>query len=188
MYQANNQLFVLLVGHNASGKTTLARQLAEDLNLQLVEGDPFRMFLAAEIPYFKDLDISIPNPKARIASQLTHDYRHMLARKLLKADQAVLYGGGNLKRDVRAHIFEKICNGIATRRVILYCKIDEGTLLGRFAERERNDSKSRWTEHYFRYRKPQLEEPAADECDELIVYDQQNYEEVRDRLKRLLTR
>jgi adenylate kinase family enzyme len=176
-------LFVVLVGHNGSGKTTLAKKLEEDLGINVVSGDPLRLLMKREIKYFNDFDISIPTDKGRGTNLIINTYRHQLSRLLLENNQAVIYDSNALKKSDRAEIIHKVTAGIdSVTTVIIRIYIPEEELL----ERLQNRSEPNWLEHYMKHKKPTFEMPTADEADHLLVYDQKNYEEIKETLYRLM--
>ncbi|MDB5182654.1 MAG: hypothetical protein JWO47_438 [Candidatus Saccharibacteria bacterium] len=176
-------LFIVLVGFNASGKTTLAKKLEADLGLNIVSGDPLRLLIKQEILYFHDFDISIPTQKGIPTREVIHQYRKGMSKVLLSAKQSVIYDSNALKKADRLAIFQDVTNGIdGVTKVIIHVDLPEQELIKRLQARPEEN----WVEHYELYKKPTYEQPTPDECDKLLVYNQDNYDEIRLALKGLL--
>ena len=180
---------VITAGHNSSGKTTLTKKLSDDLGISVVEGDDYRRFLRDTVSYFQNLDFTHPNPLAAIASELTHIHRISTCRALLTNDQPVIHCSAMPTKEGRSELKKNLSADIDDVKVIfLYAKLDDATLLERLRERDQNDPDAiGWEKHYVDIKRDMFEEPTEDECDELLIYDQSNYEYVRDRLSHLMT-
>lgn len=177
-----SQLFIATVGHNGSGKTTVAQRLAEDLSLNRVNGDDLRTFLFERMPYFADVDLSYPSSKYDELNPLIMDYRFRLSKILLQAGQHVLYdGSGSTRafRDKYLATYKREFPAITT--VIIYTDIGEPELLERLDQRG-----DRWLDMYHDWKKAAFEAPTADEADVLLRYNQQNYDEIKQSLVDLL--
>lgn len=181
------QLFIALVGRNASGKTTVAKRLTEDFPvLNRVNADDFRDFVAHQVAYFNALDRSYKNPLYDQLNPLAMTYRTMLTSVLLKAGQHVLYDGSGAKREYRdtylANVRETAPDCLT---VIIYMHIEEAELLPRLEERK-GAGGDRWQEMYWDSAKEGFEPPEPDEADKLLRYDQNNYDEIKQAIAELL--
>lgn len=180
------QLLINISGHNATGKTTVARKLEKIFGFNRISGDDFRNFLDTHIAYLRDFERSYPNPRADVTKTVVYGYRLELARALLKAGQNVLNDGSGANREAR----EKFIGTLKQEfpeiyTVIIWVNLDESELLKRLAKRD--ESGSKWTQMYHDYRKELLKPPEPDEADEILYYNQHNYAEIEQRLRELLT-
>src|SRR5579872_4795408 len=102
------QIFVNLIGHNASGKSTIAKRLEQELQVNRISGDDFREFLASHILYFQKTGFSYPSDKTKVLHPVVFSYRTELAYALLAAGQSVLYEGSGATREIRQKYLAKI--------------------------------------------------------------------------------
>ena len=96
------QALILIVGHNASGKTYLSKRLADDLSIERVSGDDFRTFVINNTRYFADVDRVTRNGKMERLSQLVIDYRFGLTKSLLETGNSVIFDGSGTIPEWRA--------------------------------------------------------------------------------------
>ena len=47
-----SQIMILIVGHNASGKSTLSKKLASELQINIINGDMIRDMLISKIRFY----------------------------------------------------------------------------------------------------------------------------------------
>jgi len=175
------QLFINIIGHNASGKTTLAKRLEQDLNLSCISGDDFRYFVKEHIRYFNDLDISYPTERGKQLRPLTINYRLQLSQILLEAQESVLFDGSGFKKSDRQPIQAMLGKFPDAKYVIILAAVPENELLKRLEARG-----NRWIDMYHDLRKPGFERPTADEADVLLEYNQHNYDEIREKIEQLI--
>ncbi len=177
-------LFIGIVGHNASGKTFLAKKLEDDLSANRINADEFRLFLSERVRYFHKLDLSYKNDKIDALGPLTLDYRLSLAKILLHAGEIVIYeGSGFLEKWRKTYLdVAKSCsNSVVT--VLISVELPENELLKRLKQREEKEG-GRWTEQY--YEKKDLYEPISDnEADLVLHYTQNNYDDMVKKLSSL---
>jgi predicted kinase len=180
------QLFIAVIGHNSSGKTTIATQLADKFGLNRISGDDFRHFIYDHIPYFKSMDNSYPTTKNKELNPLVINYRQELAHILLGAGQQVIFDGSGASQEVRTKYFGAIKQKFPeVKTVIVWADLPELELLKRLAERDKT-SNARWTEMYHTYKKHSFEPPQQGEADVLLRYDQTNYQDIEDKISSLL--
>jgi predicted kinase len=179
------QLFVSLFGHNAAGKTTVAKRLSAELPFNRVSADDFRLFVSGNIPYFQDLDISFKNPRYDQLNPLAVKYRFDMTRILLEAGQNVIYDGSGFMREWRAKYLELARQAAPNcKTVIIIMEIGEEELLKRLEERT-DSVQTRWVEQYH-HKKVLIEKPTPDEADMILEYDQTNYDAIKAKLEELL--
>jgi predicted kinase len=180
------QLFIAVVGHNSSGKTSVANKLANRLPLNRVSGDDFREFVHNHIPYFHNTDLSYPSKKYEELNPLTIMYRFEMSWILLQANQNVLYDGSGATRERREKYLAKARADFPyIKTVLLWTDLDEGTLLQRLADRDKKTG-AQWSKQYHDLKKHLFEPPAEGEADVLLRYDQNNYDFIEKEIKALL--
>lgn len=180
------QLFINVIGHNASGKTFVSKKLTDKFSLNRVSGDDFRMFLYEHVSYFEDQNNSYPTKKNIVMRPLVNAYRSKLIMLLLEADQSIVSDGSSFTRSIRKKYFSKMkAERPELTIVIIWADLPEPELLERLAERDKQ-SKARWVDMYNNYRKAEFEPPEASEADLLLVYNQKNYEEIEQKIAALL--
>ena len=182
------QLFINVVGHNASGKTTLSNRLAKDLQLNRVSGDDFRHFLfqTETLPYFRDTDSSFPNHRFSLLGDLTDHFRREMIKILLSQNQHVILDGTSYDRKTRRS-YMRLAHTQApdATRVIVWTSIPEQELLERLADRNKVAG-DKWLRQYHEIKKHTFQMPDKAEADTLLVYTQGNYEEIRNSIAQLL--
>lgn len=180
------QLFVNIIGHNSSGKTTLAQKLAKEFGFNRVNGDNFRKFVYENIAYFKNTDLSFPNERYRQLNPLVVHYRIELTKILLRADQNVIFEGSGNTPEHRARYLKEIrTNFPEVKRVIIWVDIDEEKLLKRLKERDEGTG-TQWTRMYQEIKKQTFVPPHDHETDAVLRYDQTNYPTIRKKIERYL--
>ncbi len=179
-----SQLFVNIIGHNSSGKTTLAKKLEKDLSFNRVSGDDFREFIHQNIAYFRDTDTSYPNERYDQLNPLVIGYRFNLTQILLGVEQNVLFDGSGATKIYRSRYLVKIHETFPEIvRVIIWADIAEPELLERLKARG-----ERWLEQYKNLKKNSFQPPEDDEAELVLRYDQNNYDEIKNRLDEWLRR
>jgi len=178
-----NQLFVNIVGFNASGKTTLAKKLEQDFGFSRVSGDDFREFVFSNIAYFKDTPLSHQTKKFADLVPLTMQYRQLLTEILLCANQNVIFDGSGNTREYRAGYLDMVKQKFpAVKTIIIETKAPEQELLGRY--KKRTDTK-KWLQMY-QARKQSFQPPTPNEADMVLTYNQENYAEIANKIKSLI--
>jgi len=182
------QILIITVGYPGSGKSTLVAQLKKEFpSFNIVNGDPFRDLMRKEMPYFNTLEFSEMTPSVERANAIAKEYKRMVLDELIRSGQSALMEGNHLERGKRDKWFSgprEINPNILT--VILYLKIDTEDLIERYKQRDVKNSGSVWVSEFKKWRKEQLEEPTEDEADELIIFNQNNYDEVISKIRGLL--
>lgn len=175
-------VFIILVGHNGSGKTTLAKQLEKDIGINVVSGDPLRLLLKKEILFFNDFDVSTLTNKGNITHEIISNYRETTCIALLNSNQNVIHDANSFEVSYRKNLIEKIRDKVPeVTTIIIYLKLDEKTILERLANRPEKN----WHNHYFEHKKDKLQEPNPNEAEQLFIYDQSNYQDILDKLRKL---
>ena len=158
------QLFINVVGHNASGKSTITKRLAEDCGLNRVSGDDFRNFVYDNVPYFKDTGLAKSTDKYQLLNPLVINYRLELSLALLTAGQNVIFDGSGTVRQWRSHYMNQIQQRFPkVKRIIVYTMIREAELLSRLNERDILTGQTLWREQYLKKKKSTFESPTANE-------------------------
>lgn len=180
-----SQLFVNVLGHNSSGKTTLSQKLQKSFDFNIVGGDDFRLFIYEHIPYFHSVNNSYPTDKNKELNPLVKNYRFELMWILLKAEQNVLLDGSGATKEIRSEYLRKMKTEFpGVKTVLIWVEIGEADLLKRLSKRDEN-SNARWTDMYFDFKKDFIKKPSAGEADKVLTYNQNNYLEIERELKNL---
>jgi len=176
------QPFISIVGHNSSGKTTLAKKLETDFGFSRVSGDDLRGFVCKDVAYFQGTPWDYPNERTRELNPLVAAYRLELSRVLLRAGQHVLYDGSGSTRKIRKQYLDKVQSDFPnTTRVIIWADLSEAELVARLGERG-----GKWLQQYQDIKIHSFEEPEVSETDILLRYDQHNYDTLAAQLRTLL--
>jgi predicted kinase len=180
------QLFINVIGHNASGKSTLSRKLTKALPLNRVNADDFRQFIFDNIPYFKGTDSSFPNHRFTILGDIFNHYRFELCWVLLQEKQNVLLDGSGYKDTTRAKYLPQVKEKFPeVIRVIIWCQLPEPELLERLTERNKTQG-DKWLRQYHEIKKPGFVSPSENEAEIVLNYTQDNFDEILGKLKELL--
>lgn len=178
-----SQVFINIVGHNSSGKTTLAKRLEKYLGLSRISGDDFRQFVHDHVAYFHDIDMSYPNKRYSEINPLVIQYRFKLCEILLRGGQSVIFDGSGTTKEYRARYLERIKAAYPqVTRVLIWTNVSEQELLIRL--KQRGDS---WLKQYHNLKKHSFQPPSDNESEVLLRYNQNNYEDTCSHLQKLLT-
>jgi predicted kinase len=170
------QLLLNIVGQFSSGKTLVAKKLEEDLGFSIISGDDLRLFVYERL--------GKKSPKNDLLNQFLIDYRFEMMRLLLGAGENVILDGSGATQQWRQKYFTEAKKDFPEiKKIIIYAEVDEPELLRRLAQRDSGDPDMVWQTHY---RKRFFEPPLRNEADELIVYDQSNYDNVSNKVASLL--
>lgn len=180
----NKQLLILLSGHNASGKSTLAKEIVSELDINRVNGDIVRDMLTANVKFYSDIHYSYPSDKTISASEVTSVFKKELVRELLFQDQSVLIDGAGITGEARNNYLALVNNynkEIIT--IIIEAVLEEDELLARLSDRDKKDKKHRWVDFYRDIRKKEYESVENSEADLVLKYDQKNSREIIQAIK-----
>ena len=180
------QTLIITVGYPGSGKSPLSKEIANKFKISRINGDDIRVFLKDNISYFNDIKVNeYETPKAKSFYKLSQSIRKQLLENLFENNQSVIIDGGNhqiIKRENWIKFTRE--NYPDTRIVIIYVKIDEKTLLERLDKRDKKEG-AKWRENYEKRWSKTFEEPTLDEADYLLVYDQDNKDEILEEVREL---
>ena len=134
-----SQIMILIVGHNASGKSTLSKKLASELQINIINGDMIRDMLISKIRFYSGTHYSYPNEKIKSANKLVQDFRKNLTKELLLNKESVIIDGAGItkrRRKVYLDLAKKIIKGI--KPIIIEIDVKEQELLNRLNKRDKN--------------------------------------------------
>ena len=147
----NKQYLILVVGHNASGKSTLTKQIINTFPyINRINGDVVRAFLAQEISYYKDI-LQRQSKKNVEANKSINLFLDSLTTELLNSGQSVVIDRCGLTRTQRKHYLSNADDSVTT--ILIDCNAPEEVLLQRLTERDIQTPQYGWVERYIKTRK-----------------------------------
>lgn len=175
----NSQLLILISGHNASGKSTLAEKIEQQIDINRVSGDAFREMLMSNIRYYSDTHCSYPNERIASVNRVVSIARIALIKELFSQCQSVLLDGAGITRKERADHLDviKFASG-SVKTIMIEVIVDEGELLDRLETRDKKNTQHKWVDFYKDIRKERYESVEVSEADLVLRYDQNNAEEI----------
>ena len=182
----NKQLLILLSGHNASGKSTLAKKMVSELGINLVNGDLIRNMLTDNVKFYSDIHYSYLSDKTISAGKVISVFRKELTKELLFQDQSVLIDGAGITKKARNNYLKLIDNynkEIIT--IIIEAILEEDELLARLSDRDKKDMRYRWVDFYRDIRKKEYEPVENSEADLVLRYNQNNSREIIQAIKKI---
>jgi len=183
------QCLILVVGHNASGKTMLSNKIIKHFNINRVNGDDVRDFLISKIRYYSDMNYSYPNPKIRSANKVVTIFRKELIRELLSQGESVLVDGGGITKESRKKYMElKKISSQKMITVIIESDIEENMLLQRLKHRDKSNRNHRWVDLYDDIRKGKYEGVTNDEADHVLKFNQDNSDAILKRMRDIVNK
>ena len=96
-----SQLLILVAGHNASGKSTLSKEIESNLDISRVNGDIIRDMIINNVKYYSDTHYSYPNEKINSANKIISMFRKELIKELLSQNQSVMIDGAGITKERR---------------------------------------------------------------------------------------
>lgn len=121
-------ILILVTGAPASGKTTIATDLAADLGLPLFAKDDIKELLA------DSLDVS-GFDWSRRTGQTSFFLLDWLAVRLLNAGQSVILEANFDRRYLNEWAFPKTAGEVQARIVEIFCRAEPAVLIRRYTER-----------------------------------------------------
>jgi len=181
------QLLILVVGHNASGKTTLSKNIESELGINRVGGDMVRDMLMSNIKFYSDTHYSYPNEKIDSANKVVSIFRKELIKELLAQKQSVMVDGGGIIKETRSnHIKLADCCNEKVITIIVETILDEKVLLDRLKDRDSKNEQHKWVDFYKDIKKEKYEPVDISEADFVLRYDQNNSDEIIQAIKDIM--
>jgi len=180
-------IFILVVGQNASGKSTISREIESKLKINRISVDDVRDLLISRIKFYSDTHYSYPNKKIESANRIVYAFREQLIKELLSSKQSVVLDGGGIIRKRRKnylYLAKKINPKIIT--VIIETELEEKELLKRLSKRDEKGNHLKWVKFYEDIRKKGYEEVRSSEAHFVLKYNQKNSKEIIKELKKLV--
>lgn len=131
------QFLILIFGHFASGKTTLAKKIEKEFNFSRVNSDDIRDFLISKIKHYSGAHYSYYNDKINSANRVVSKFKDYLIKELLRQGQSLIIDGGRKTRDKRKKYvrLKKICSKKLIS-IIIETKLDEKKIIKRLKSRD----------------------------------------------------
>lgn len=180
-------LFILLSGHNASGKSFVASRLVNHFKLNFIRPDSIRELLIKEVNFFKDADFSYPSEKAVLMRPMVQSYRKDLCKVLLDRDASILLEDAGPTKALRKEFFnlaKQTSSKVIT--ILISLEIEEQLLINRLKERDVKEPNSRWERQYSDVKRSLYEIPTEGEADYLLKYDQRNLDSIVAQIMKIL--
>ena len=180
-------VFILVVGHNASGKSTISREIERNLKINRISVDNVRDLLISDIKFYQDTHYSYPNKKIESANKIVYAYRKELIKELLYNKQSIVLDGGGIVRNRRKKYLsfaKKVNSKIVT--VIIETRIDEKELLERLSNRDKKGKHLKWVKFYKDIRKDGYDKVDPSEADYVFEYNQKNSKDLIKELKKII--
>jgi ADP-ribose pyrophosphatase YjhB (NUDIX family)/predicted kinase len=125
---------IFVNGHPASGKTTLARKLGEDLGFPVFHRDEFKENL------WDNLGWEDPVLKQKIA-QTSYKVLYQITEQFLKSNQSFILES-NFSHQFDSPFFQKLLKKSPFRLIQIHCSASPNILFQRFKKRASNDRHS----------------------------------------------
>ena len=181
-----SQLLILISGHNASGKSTLSKEIESQLNISRVNGDIIRDLVINNVRYYSDTHYSYPNSKIKSANKAISIFRKELIKELLLQNQSILIDGAGITQERRkAYLDLKNCSSKNIITIIIEVIVEENILLNRLKKRDNKNKKHKWIDFYKDIRKEKYESVKKNEADFILKYDQNNSKEIIQSIKKI---
>ena len=183
----SKQIFVLVVGHFATGKTTLTKEIVSELDINRINGDTLRDMMISDIKYYSDTHRSYPNEKIDSVNRVVTIYRNELVKELLDEEQSVIIDGAGASKNGRKRFLEIVKSRdreIST--IIIETSLDEDIITERLKIRDKESSENRWLDFYKDYAKRGYELVDKSEADYMLKYDQNNSKEIIQKIRDIL--
>ncbi|MFH1505840.1 MAG: nucleoside monophosphate kinase [archaeon] len=159
-----HQFIIVVAGFQASGKTTMAKMIEENYNISRIAGDDIRKFIWSTIKYYEGMDHSHKNPLINSANITVENTRKSLFDELMNQEQSVIIDGAGFSVEQRQRWLSKeVKDKYGVKTILIYVKADEEALVKRYKERDK--TKGKWKDTYFKTRKDAFEEPKPEEAD-----------------------
>jgi len=182
-----SQLLILISGHNASGKSTLAKKIESQFDISRVNVDIIRDLVINNIKYYSDTHYSYPNSKIKSANKVISIFRKELIKELLLQNQSVLIDGAGITQERRrAYLYLKNSSSNPIKTIIIEATIDENTLLNRLKNRDNKNNRHKWIDFYKDIRKEKYETVEKKEANFILKYNQNNSKKIIQAIKDIL--
>ena len=184
----SKQLLILLSGHNASGKSTLTKEIISELDISRVNGDVVRDMLISNVKFYSDTHCSYPNEKIKSANKIVSVFRIELAKELLSQNQSVIIDGAGITKEKRNN-YLKLANHCNKEIVTIMIEavLEEDKILSRLKNRNKKNKQYRWVDFYKDIRKKEYESVDDSEADFVLKYNQNNSKEIIQAIRDIMT-
>lgn len=174
--------------HIGSWKTTLAQKIENKFNINRINNDAIRNYMKQNISCYMNTDISYRTELTTQMNQSVRDIRDIIIKDLISFWQSTLIDAWNIKKSTRVRILGFKNNAIKPiETIVIKCNITEPDLLKRLEKRD-TDSKhtTKRKEFYLTKKKLEIEKLEDKEFNHIIEYNQNNLEELLDKLESIL--
>ncbi len=170
--------YIVVFGHNASGKSTFTKKILEKFRLNRVNGDIVRDLIIKNIDYYSDINYSYFTEKAASMNKITDKFRLTLLEELINKKEPILIDGSSVAKRTRTRYLELVRNNSNYVTIIIEVSVDEEVLIQRLKERDRNNQGHKWLQQYTGKKKDMYEPVEETESDYYLKYNQENFDEI----------
>jgi adenylate kinase family enzyme len=177
--------FIIVIGHNAAGKSTLSKKLINTFKLNRVNGDIVRDLIIENIDYYSDINYSHFTEKVHSMNKITDVFRQSLLQELIQVKAPILIDGASVTKKARARYLDLVINNKSYTTIIIEASVEEKKLIERLKNRDKNNIGHQWFQQYIQKKKAMYELVDITESDHYVKYNQNNFEEITKELKKV---
>lgn len=181
------QVLILVRGHMSSGKSRLTEKLIKDLDLNInrINADLIRDFLISNLKFYSNINYSYPTEQTFSLNKITKPFKLSIIKELIDQKQSLIIDVGALTKESRK---ENLAYAKENKylTIIINCELEEKVLLERLKIREKENPGHKWVSFYNDISKKRFEEISDDEADYILTYNQNNYEEIKNKLEKII--
>ncbi|MCB1595966.1 MAG: nucleoside monophosphate kinase [Xanthomonadales bacterium] len=170
--------YIVVFGHNASGKSTFTKKLLNQFKLNRVNGDIVRDLIIENTNYYSDINYSYFTEKAASMNRVTDNFRLSLLKELIDNKAPILIDGSSVARRTRTRYLDLVKDNNNYVTIIIEISIPEKELISRLKERDENNKDHQWLNQYIEKKKAMYEPVNKTESNYYLKYTQDNFEEV----------
>lgn len=187
MINQNKQFLILTYWHIGSWKTTLAKIIEKEFNINRINNDYIRDYMKNNILCYKNTDISSRTTTTTEMNQSVRKIRDIIIKDLISLGQSIIIDAWNIKKSIRNRIINfKVHATKNIETIIIKFNIKEEELLARLEQRDvTSKRKTKRTEFYITKKKTEIEKLQLNESDHIIEFNQNNLEETLENLKNI---
>lgn len=179
-------MFIFICGHMCSGKTTFTNKILSKFpNFNIINADLLRQYFRNSFPFYSDLDESYPVDKTEELNTIINPLRIEILNLLTKNNQHIILNKSSLSQKSRKEILDLIPNTYI--KILIQTQINDEELLKRIQKRDFEGTHSKnWEIFHNKLRKNQFEKVSKKECEHILIYNQENSNEIFEYVNKLI--